>query len=952
VTLTDEQREILDGLHGPVRIAAGAGTGKTETLRLAIVELINRGVRPGDILCLTFTVEATKEMRRRVYEAFPQRTDIDPDELTVQTYHAFAASLLREHALLAGLDGDPALLDAARAWQLALNALDRCSFDELEITSVGYFVQRLLALNEEMQRHVLSVDDVASWCRVNSGEEVARHRLEAMRGIECYEAVKRQSNAIDFGDQIVLAVRLLRDRPELLARTRAHFRYLVLDEYQDTDVAQRELVKLIGAEAELVCAVGDVDQGIFGWRGASIHNMFSFPHDFPGMVPRTLSVNFRSGQRILDLANEIVDKFERPEGERREPLKPRPGAPAASIEAFVAPHGLEEAEGIAERIGSAGPTWSQYAVLTRRRSEFEAIFRALAARDVPVEVDILGGFWTRPEIIDVVSWLRVLADPGDNLALVRLLLGPAYRLSRRDLFVLARPAMDENRRLRYGDRDVLPYALVDSIVSNEEIPELSAEARERVAMFRRTWSELARTAAPRALADLVGEVTRVTGLAGELAASPDPEADVTLSHLSKLRDLAQEYKPVAGGADLAGFVEYLDSVEDVDQEEDQLRAIQEEAVQLLTFHGAKGLEWDCVFLAGIAKQLIPTEKPAENPAEKWWRVPFELRGDRDFLPAQTKAGLEQLRNDEERRLMYVGITRAKQRLVLSRAWFYGTNVGAKKPSAFWDEALPFVDRLDEVDCPPVNPHPLGIEEPPAGPRGFVPLVKDPSEIARIEPELERLRGLEAERPASIAWRPPSSLSVTAFLTFMRDPEEFFWRYVRPVPSPPSPAAQLGVELHRRIEQRGRGAVPLGDSSEQAEEPYDLDPGERRGDGEVVSADALWENFRHSRFATMTPVMVEQPFTLYIGEGISVEGRIDAIFERHDGVWEVVDYKSGVSEPDPHQLAIYAKAVEEIWARKTVTTWLLLRSGEERTTPPLEDLEQLLSKAAAALTEFA
>ena len=158
--LTDEQQKILASLHGPLRIAAGAGTGKTDTLRLAIVELIERGVLPGQILCLTFTVEATKEMRRRVYTALADRSDLDPD-LTVQTYHAFAASIVREHALLAGLDGDPALLDDARAWQLALEALDRCSFDELEISSVGYFVSKLLALNEELQRHAVSVPDDA-----------------------------------------------------------------------------------------------------------------------------------------------------------------------------------------------------------------------------------------------------------------------------------------------------------------------------------------------------------------------------------------------------------------------------------------------------------------------------------------------------------------------------------------------------------------------------------------------------------------------------------------------------------------------------------------------------------------------------------------------------------------------------------------------------------------------
>jgi DNA helicase-2/ATP-dependent DNA helicase PcrA len=945
VKLTPEQREILGSLQGPLRIAAGAGTGKTDTLRLAIVELIKRGVRPGEILCLTFTVEATKEMRRRVYAEFADRTDLDPDELTVQTYHAFAASLLNQHALLAGLDGTPALLDDARAWQLALEALDRCSFNELEISSVGYFVGKLLALNEEMQRHVVSVADVAEWCSQRSADEVARQRSEALHGIECYETLKRERNAIDFGDQIVLAIQLLRNGPELCDRLHARYRYVFLDEYQDTDVAQRELIKLLGAGAELVCAVGDVDQGIFGWRGASIHNMFSFPDDFPGAKLETLSVNFRSGQRILDLANVIVDKFQRPRGELREPLKECEDAPEATIEAFVAPHQLEEAGEIAKRIATAGPPWSEYAVLTRRRSEFGPIFHALSAHGVPVEVDELGGFWTRPEIIDVIAWLRVLADPGDNLALVRLLLGPAYRLSRRDLYFLARLAKDENRRLRYGDSDALPYALADSLVAHDEITELSDEACSRIDDFHHMWRQLSTIAARVPLADLVGEIARVTGLAGELAASPDPEAEIALRHLARLRDLSRDFQPVAGASDLAGFVAYLDSVEEVDQEEDQLRTIQEDAVQLLTFHGAKGHEWETVFLAGIATGIIPSEKWSENPVERWWRLPFDLRGDRDFLPTETKAGLEQLHNEEERRLMYVGATRAKRRLILSRAWFYGDNIRAKLPSVFWDEAQRFIDELEHLDCPPSNPHPLGVETPEAAPRPLYPLVRDEEAIARLHREAEKLRALESTQPTATTWRPPSTLSVTAFLTFVHDPNEFFWRYVRRVPSPPSPAAQLGIELHHRIEQRARGLVPLGASSEELDEPYDLDIAERRGDAEALTADQLWANFERSRFAQMAPLMVEQPFALYIGSGISLTGRIDAIFERPDGNWDIVDYKTGASDPDPLQLHLYRQAVHEIWQKTAHCSWLLLRDGTEE-SPPWNGSEVALVREGA------
>ena len=612
--LTDEQRRILDHDSGPLRIAAGAGTGKTGTLQRAIVEKIEAGTSPGEILCLTFTVEATKEMRRRVLSALSDREGIDPDELTVQTYHAFAASIVREHAPLIGLDVDAALLDLARQWQLALEAFDRCTFAELEIGWLPTFVGKVLTLHEEMLRHVVTPDQVRDWCAALPADEVARDRAEAVQAVECYRALKLERGALDFGDQIALAVHLLRTRPETLERLRSRFRFVFLDEYQDTDVAQRELVKLVAAQAAVVCAVGDVDQGIFGWRGATIHNMFAFGDDFPGARFETLSTNFRSGKRILDLANALIDRWERPGGEERKPLVPADDAPEAVVEAFVSPHQLDEAEEIATRIAGAGEPWSQYAVLARTRGDFDPIYRALVAKGVPVEVDTLGGFWTRPEILDVVAWLRVLDDPGDNLALGRLLLGPAYRLGLRDLFFLADRAKNENYRTRRGDLDLLPYRLADSIVAEEEIPELSDDARERITRFHTTWRELAGVATRVTLADLVGEIARISGLAAELAASPNPEAELALRHLAKLRDIAQGYQPVAGSLDLGGFVDYLDSLDEADQDEDELRATEENAVRLLTLHRAKGLEWDVVFLPSLVKGHMPHPgKGANNP---------------------------------------------------------------------------------------------------------------------------------------------------------------------------------------------------------------------------------------------------------------------------------------------------------------------------------------------------
>ena len=229
---------------------------------------------------------------------------------------------------------------------------------------------------------------------------------------------------------------------------------------------------------------------------------------------------------------------------------------------------------------------------------------------------------------------------------------------------------------------------------------------------------------------------------------------------------------------------------------------------------------------------------------------------------------------------------------------------------------------------------------------------DPALVMQLEAELERLRELEAKQAPAQEWRVPSTLSVTAFLTFVRDPDEFFRRYVRRVPAPPSPAAKLGTEVHRRIELHARGVAAVGGLPEDVEEPYDLDPGERTGGAAPVSAEQMWQNFQQSRFAQRKPLMVEQPFTLYLGEGISVQGRIDAIYEREDGTWEIVDFKTGKSDPDPLQLAIYARAVKEIWGRNAESSWLLLRTGAEQPAPAVEDLDGVLQRSITALSRLA
>ena len=921
VILTDEQRRDPRHERGPLRIAAGAGTGKTDTLRRAIVELIERRRSPGEILCLTFTVEATKEMRRRVLDAFADRDGH-------RSRRADRPDLPRLRRL------DRA---RARAPRSGSTATRRCSTarargssrsrrstaaasTSLEIGWLPSSSARCSTLNEEMQRHVVSPDEVRAWCRAHrADDEVARQRLEALQAVEAYRALKRERNAIDFGDQIALAVELLRDaaRGARAARARASA--------TSSSTSTRTPTSPSASSSSSSAAAPSSSAPSATWTrassaGAARRSTTCSRSPTTSRAPRleTLSVNFRSGQRILDLANAVDRRVASARARSSaQPLRPSRRTPRR-----------RPSRRSSRRTSSTRPTRSRARIAdggepvvavrradaTRERSSTRSSARSPPAASRSRSTS-LGGFWTRPEILDVLAWLRVLADPGDNLALARLLLGPAYRLSRRDLFFLADGPKDENRRLRYGDRDVLPYALADSIVAHAEIAELSGRGaradhgvpRDLARARRDRDARLARRPRRRDRARLRprGRARRVARPRGGARAAPPREAARPRAGLPAGRGLARPRRlrrlpRLARGVRAGRGRAPRDRGERRPADDPPPREGPRVGRRLPRRGSPKGR---CRIEA----------RAATTRAERWERLPFELRGDRDFLPPAptTKADLDQLRDEEERRL---DVRRHHPRQTparpLARLVLPATTSSRKRRRPSGTSRRYRARRpCRELDCPQENPHPLGAEPPTRDQAALrAPLHRIQARSRGSSPSWSGCARSKRSKRRYRRGARRRRLSVTAFLTFVRDPEEFFWRYVRRTPSPPSPAAQLGTELHRRIEEHARGRVAARRRRRtDAEEPYDLDLGERRGGAKPVTADELWENFERSRFASMTPLMVEQPFTLYIGEGLSVEGRIDAIFEREDGVWEVVDYKTGASDPDPLQLAIYARA---------------------------------------------
>ncbi|MGC3993204.1 MAG: ATP-dependent DNA helicase [Propionicimonas sp.] len=1004
IPFSDQQLQAITAPLEPAVIIAGAGSGKTTVMAARVVWLVGSGqVRPEQVLGLTFTRKAAGELGARVRRALHQAgvlaDDVEAGEELILTYDAFAGRLVAEHGLRLGLEGDARMITGAARYRLAARVVaDTPGLDHLSRLRPASVTQRLLELSSELRSHLVDPLDLADhavafetalegaprnprgqvYAAVQTARAAMAERLELATLVVRYEELKTRLGYVEFADQMAAAARLATEVPAVPEALRSEFAVVLLDEYQDTSAAQATLLRGLfsGPDAahgrgHPVTAVGDPCQAIYGWRGAAASNILDFAHHFPVAdgAPATsyaLTVNRRSGQRVLDAANELAAEV------RADPaltahgldldLVAPPGTPPGRVEAASYVTWPDEVEALADRIAALHATgavgaWSDVAVLARRNAQVADVYAALSVRDIPAEIVGLGGLLELPAIADVVATLTLLDDATANPSLLRLLTSPRWAIGIPDLALLGRRAR-ELADARVGGRDAAGARPVeraeetplDGLVGTDPaaVPSLlealtdpgtlpfHSEARRRFAAFAAELGQLRRHAGD-AVTELVQRVIAVLGLAVELeVVEPGGRAP-----LATFVQAVADYTDIDADASLAGLLAYLEAEREYGTGLEQAVVSSADSVKVLTVHKAKGLEWDVVFVPGLAAKVFPTDRVTGNWLRTGSTLPYPLRGDANAIPqlghvdhpsmaafAESLTGQQRLGED---RLAYVAVTRARQLLVASsHTWAPGLSTPREASDYFSLVVEHAQDVRLATDVPEENPL-LGLDATAAWPavgvteaflarREAADGVRAAREQFAADGDYPGQGGLDIDEAELVAaWRQrgdalvaaeqqaarerrgarlPDYLSVTGLGRLARDPERFAGELRRPMPRLVSEAQRWGIGFHQWLEHRFRTQAPLLDS----------------GDGaELAGAEfeRLQSGFEAGPYASLVPLAVETPFTLVLA-GRLVRGRIDAVFPGEDGRPQVVDWKTGdARRSDPLQLACYRLAWAEL-----------------------------------------
>ncbi|UFU03946.1 ATP-dependent helicase [Ruania suaedae] len=1063
---TQEQRAVIEAGLGPMLVVAGAGSGKTETMAARVVYLVANGLAaPGEILGLTFTRKAAAELSarirsrlRRLQQVGVSVGDTVADRPRIATYNSYAAAIVADHALRIGIDPDASLIGDAGRYQLAEAVVNTWAGDIETPSAVTVVIDAVAAVAAELSEHgrtpaeaaqemrrlltEVTEKEVEAGSRAKGPLEAARKlatslrtRIQLMDLVEAFAERKRADGVVDFGDQVRIAATVAGQVPDVGQAERSRYRAVLLDEYQDTSVAQVQLLRAVFAEGHPVTAVGDPNQAIYGWRGAAAGTLLAFPETFRtasgAAAPSVnLSTAWRNDLSVLRAANVVAGPL-RTEGVVE--LRPRPGAGEGAVQAAYLETAAEEAARVADFVREHWGPDAPAAVLCRRRAQFPLVEAALRARGLPCQVVGLAGLLSTPEVADVRAALQVAHDPARGDALMRLLTGPSVNLGASDLRVLAEwsrtqarswlaaadPATDPApAHLQPGEAagtlweasavpggpsetsgpsgpgetsggaggtggsgaghsaddrpEVLePVEQASLVEAIDRLPPhswrtgqgrgLSGVARDRLSRLADQVRHV-RSLMHLAIPELVTATEQILDLDIEVLAASGGAAGHARRHLDAFTAAAADFAHATDAPNLGAFLTYLDVAED---EERGLEVEEAEpdpqAVQVMTVHAAKGLEWDTVAVVGMNVGDFPSVTPIPGPDKPYtgsgWlsgidSLPYSLRGDEASLPvldlaaaqthtqaaeAITQFRLDEGRRllDEERRLGYVALTRARHHLLLTGC-FWGDRKTVNRPSPFLQEVLaagaadtggpwptssahesnPNAEEVLDASWPVTSgDHEqltalLEDTRAWAGDWAGDELGAPPSADPQVQQWWRDAQLLlaEREREYGVSTAPPAHLSASAVVSLAEDPEAFRRARRRPVPRRPSVHARRGTRFHAWVEQYfGSRALIDWESLPGADD-------ESGASDDAALAD-LQRAFLASEWAGRSPVDVEVDIETPVA-GVMIRCRIDAVFAEGDGV-HIVDWKTGSPPRDAEatrarqmQLALYRIA----WAR--------------------------------------
>ena len=625
--LNKEQQQAVQHTEGPLLILAGAGSGKTKVLTVRIAHLLAQGVNPYEILAITFTNKAAKEMKSRVEGLVGDVAN----RIWLSTFHSFCAKFLRfELDNFLGYNSNFTIYDTSDS-----QAVIKAALKALNLDDKYYPVGAMIAAISDAKNKLLFASDFRKQARDFYQQKVADV-------YEYYERELRKNNALDFDDLLLVAVKLLQSNEAVLDKYSKRFRYVMIDEYQDTNHAQYLLAKLLASHWKNIAVVGDADQSIYAWRGADIQNILDFEKDYPNCTSIKLEQNYRSTKIILDAANAVIENNE---GRPKKNLW-TDKTEGAKIQHFTAQSEHEEAAFIGDTIAKKhdihGVPYGDMAILYRTNAQSRVLEEALIKRALPYTM--VGGtkFYDRKEIKDVLAYLRVLYNPFDDLSLLRIINVPKRSIGATTVAKLQDYARANGTSLFMT---LTQLHLVDTI---------KGKAKEKLEEFGILIFTLVAEMEDKTVLDILESILDRTGYLAQLEESTDPQDQARAENIGELLSVAKDFQDTNPTGTVEDFLEQVALVNDVDSFEQE-----ESKVTLMTLHAAKGLEFPIVFLGGLEEGLFPHSRTLMNPEEI----------------------------EEERRLAYVGITRAEKELYISNATtrtVFG-RTSSYLPSRFIDE---------------------------------------------------------------------------------------------------------------------------------------------------------------------------------------------------------------------------------------------------------------------------